>query len=358
MQILAIETSCDETAAAIVTDRPDGSVTIRSHTVYSQIELHRRFGGVFPEAASREHILKMGPVIDETLRSAMDGPGSLTDWLKNHVDALAVTAGPGLIGSLLVGVATAKSLAYALNKPLLGINHHEGHLMAAWLEPALAAAGGVPRLPAVCLVVSGGHTKLVLMNGVGHFEELGRTRDDAVGEAFDKAARLLGLPYPGGPALSRLAAAYWEHGRQPAISLPRPLLDTPTYEFSFSGLKTAVAREVVRRGQLAGEDREMIAAAFEEAAVAVLVEKLRQAIEEFQPASVIVAGGVAANRWLRQELGRLVQNNPETRLHIPPVELCTDNAAMIGAAAIKRALNNQVSNWYDVHADDHYPLSQ
>lgn len=359
MKILAIETSCDETAAAVVRDVPNGGVEVIAHRVYSQIAKHQQFGGVFPEVASREHLKKIGPIIEETLRQAAgDGakPAAGRRWLADHIDAIAVTAGPGLIGSLLVGVSTAKALAYGLSKPLLGINHHEGHLLAAWIRPDDATAWVPPQLPAIALVVSGGHTKIVRMLDFGHFQELGRTRDDAVGEGFDKAARLLRLPYPGGPQLSRLAAAYRGRTSAAPAELPRPMLDSGTYEFSFSGLKTAVSHEVNRRGQLRQSDKEELACAFEDAAVDVLVGKTRQALEEFRPRSVIVAGGVAANSWLRRQLSQALASYPNISLHIPPIDLCTDNAAMIGAAALKRALNNQVTDWYDVYADEQKEL--
>ena len=321
MKILAIETSCDETAAAVIegvaVTKP---VRILSNVVASSEEMHRQTGGIVPEVASREQLKAIIPVLDQALAEARISKSEI----RNKIDAVAVTVGPGLIGSLLVGVETARALAYAWNKPLIPVNHLVAHLYANWV-------GAVPELPAVGLVVSGGHTELVLMKDHGKLELLGRTRDDAAGEGFDKCARLLGLPYPGGPAIAAAAAKILKRsdlvGKQQSPTLPRPLIRENTYDFSFSGLKTAL-----RLASLAqGKPREL-AHEVQEAIVEVLVERVVRAVEEFRPRSVLLGGGVAANLRLREELDHRCQML-DLRLFIPPKELCTDNAVMIGAAA-------------------------
>ncbi|OGY15982.1 MAG: tRNA (adenosine(37)-N6)-threonylcarbamoyltransferase complex transferase subunit TsaD [Candidatus Chisholmbacteria bacterium RIFCSPHIGHO2_01_FULL_48_12] len=321
MKILAIETSCDETAAAVIegvaVTKP---VRILSNVVASSEEMHRQTGGIVPEVASREQLKAIIPVLDQALAEARISKSEI----RNKIDAVAVTVGPGLIGSLLVGVETARALAYAWNKPLIPVNHLVAHLYANWV-------GAVPELPAVGLVVSGGHTELVLMKDHGKLELLGRTRDDAAGECFDKCARLLGLPYPGGPAIAAAAAKILKRsdlvGKQQSPTLPRPLIRENTYDFSFSGLKTAL-----RLASLAqGKPREL-AHEVQEAIVEVLVERVVRAVEEFRPRSVLLGGGVAANLRLREELDHRCQML-DLRLFIPPKELCTDNAVMIGAAA-------------------------
>ena len=316
--ILAIETSCDETSAAVVVDGRDA----RSNVISSQIDVHARYGGVVPEVASREHVLRIGPVV----RQALDGAGM--DW--HGLDAVAVTAGPGLAGALLVGVNAAKGIAAARGLPLVGVNHLEGHVYANWI------GADPPPFPFVCLIASGGHTDLVLMRGHGTYEMLGRTRDDASGEAFDKAARILGLGYPGGPVIQRTA----ERAETPR-TLPRAWM-RGSHDFSFSGLKTAtlhLAQDLglypppAPKGGGTEEEREAevanVAAGFQEAVVDVLVEKTVAAAEEAGAAAVALAGGVAANKPLRE---RLAERAP-VPVHIPPPVLCTDNAAMIASAA-------------------------
>lgn len=325
--ILGIETSCDETAAAVVID----GKTIVSNVVASQIDLHAQYGGVFPEVASRAHIEAIGFVVEQ----AMSEAGMTYDQL----DAIAVTRGPGLVGSLLVGVSYAKGLALASGKPLLGINHLEGHVYSLWLtEP--------PReiiFPVLVLIVSGGHTELLLMTDHGQYERLGGTMDDAAGEAFDKVGRLLGLPFPGGPNIERTAA----EGNPAAFHFPRARLDG-TYDFSFSGLKTAVMREATvmpsaaaRRREPGAEKHAMlrsdisvadVAASFQKALVTALVEKTALAAREHGVTEILMAGGVSANAALRQAM----RAETELPVRYPPLHLCTDNAAMIAAAAYHR----------------------
>jgi len=316
-RILAIESSCDETGVAIVV----GGRRIEANQVASQVALHAATGGIVPEVAARQQLRWIVP----TLEAALAGSG--TGW--GEIDAVAVTYGPGLIGSLLVGVNVAKALAVAHDLPLIGVNHIEGHIYANWLTDADADAPlpAEPEFPLLCLVVSGGHTQLVLMDDHGRYTLLGQTVDDAAGEAFDKVGRLLGLPYPGGPAISAAAV-----GAAPAARFPRARTAGP-YDFSFSGLKTAVLREVEGyRGRQEPIPVDGIAAAFEEAVVDALATKTLAAARDHGVAAVALGGGVAANRALRHALderGR-AEGLP---LLVPPPAWCTDNGAMIGAAA-------------------------
>jgi N6-L-threonylcarbamoyladenine synthase len=303
VRVLAIESSCDETAAAVVVDGRD----MRSSVVASQVDLHAKYGGIVPEVASRQHLRQIGPVIQEALDTA--------DCTLDDIEAVAATRGPGLAGSLLVGYNAGKALAYGRELPFLGTNHLEGHVYANWL-----VEGPEPRFPALCLVVSGGHTDLVLMQGHGQYERLGGTRDDAAGEAFDKAGRLLGLPFPGGPHIAKAAL----EGGPSSLKLPRAWIPG-TFDFSFSGLKTAVLHVV----QEEKYDAPTIAWEFQEAVVDVLSGKTSRLARELGAAEVLVAGGVAANKRLREEL----QRRCPVPVRIPPPALCTDNAAMIGAAA-------------------------
>ncbi len=306
-RILAIETSCDETAAAVV---EDGAV-ILSNVIASQTDLHAQFGGVYPELASRKHIEVIHAVIDRAMSEAYLG--------FDDLDCIAVTQGPGLVGSLLVGLNFAKGLALARNKPLLGINHIEGHIYSLWLsEPHDEIA-----FPLLNLVVSGGHTELILMTDHLQYQQLGGALDDAAGEAFDKVGRLLGLPYPGGPAIDKAS----EGGNAQAFQFPRAVMEEG-YDFSFSGLKTAVLREVQRydEGRLPVAD---LAASFQAAVVDVLVEKTMRAAREYEVRAVHLAGGVSANRTLRWSMNTRL----DVPVRYPPLILCTDNAAMIAAAA-------------------------
>ncbi len=312
--ILGIETSCDETAAAVV--RADGLVV--SSVVASQDEFHAHFGGVVPEIASRRHAEVITAVVEDALRSAAVRPDDLA--------LIAVVNGPGLIGSLVVGAAAAKAYALAWRREICAVNHVQAHVTAAWLwrRPEERRR---PRYPAVCLVASGGHTDLILLRGEGAAELLGATRDDAAGEAFDKAARLLGLGYPGGPALERAARA----GDPAAVELPRPEL--PGFEFSFAGLKSALARLVESAGQLTDQQVADLAAAFQEAVVQALWEKARAAVRETGARQLILAGGVAANSRLREVFAQIEADGVE--FVVPAREFCTDNAAMVALCGVE-----------------------
>jgi N6-L-threonylcarbamoyladenine synthase len=305
MKILAIETSCDETAAAVVAD----GRKMLSNPIASQVEIHARYGGVVPEVASRQHLLSVIPIVKQAMAEAGVGWADLS--------AVAVTIGPGLAGSLLVGVNAAKAVAMAHNLPLIGVNHLEGHLYANWLGDKDI------EFPAVCLIVSGGHSDLVLVRGHGDYVVLGRTRDDAAGEAFDKAARILGLGYPGGPAIEQAAK-----GGTASIPLPRAWLKG-SHDFSFSGVKTALLRLAEAGNITSVADA---AASFQEAVIDVLVTKTMAVAKERRARQLLLAGGVAANKALRQ---RLTSDSPIPVL-VPPPVLCTDNAAMIAACGYYR----------------------
>ena len=342
--ILGIETSCDETAAAVLA----GGRTIRSSIVASQVDVHRQYGGIFPEVASRQHVKALVPVVERAMSEAE------VDW--DDLSAIAVTYGPGLAGSLLVGVNAAKGLAWGRGLPLLGINHIEAHIYGNWLGDSPP-----PEFPSVCLIVSGGHTELILMSGHGRYRRLGGTLDDAAGEAFDKVGRMLGLPYPGGPSIQQAART----GTPTAFKLPRAWLPG-THDFSFSGLKTAVLRIVQKYQSKAGarSGREQpaakprlvssqtppvmrmlptnnLAASFQAAVVEVLVEKTCQAAEELGAKSVSLAGGVAANELLRSEMNA----RSAVPVHCPPLELCTDNAAIVASVGFFRFQQGDRAGW-------------
>ncbi len=337
MRILAIETSCDETAAAIVEDHNYQPVVI-SNIVASQMEVHAETGGVIPNIAARLHTENLPRVLKEVTKS-----GRLT------YDAVAVTAGPGLVGCLLIGMSAAKTIAMARNLPFFAINHLEGHIYSAWLS------GEKPELPALIVIVSGGHTELILMERHGYYQHLGRTRDDAAGEAFDKVARLLELGYPGGPILSELAT----HGKDNAFDLPIGLNENDSLEFSFSGLKGAVSHLVQKLPQpLARHTKADIAASFQKTVSETIKKKMLRAMHSYPGIqTVCLVGGVAANKHLRHTLEQAVhQDHPQTRFIVPPFEYCTDNAAMIGAAAVFHHLFGRPDSWSRVEADPNLSL--
>ncbi len=364
MLILGIESSCDETAASVVNGRLD----VLSSVVSSQIDLHRVTHGVVPEVAARAHTEKILPVIDAALHKAQVEPREL--------DAIAVTRGPGLITSLLVGLETAKSLSFALDIPLIGVNHIEGHVLSNLLAPAGKSNGkggkksrttkaelkfDKKRLPIVVLTVSGGHTELILLREVGRYKLLGRTRDDAAGEAFDKVARLLDLPYPGGPAIGKEA----ERGDSKRFAFPRPMLSAPNYDFSFAGLKTAVAREVEL---LSKKDRVKLlphlAASFEQAVVDTLLGKALKALAQYKAKELWIVGGVAANHRLRDQAAERVKKltvgagrgSAKVRLEIPSFEFCTDNAVMIAAVGALKFKQAKFDRIVSLDADPNLDL--
>jgi N6-L-threonylcarbamoyladenine synthase len=321
MRILGIESSCDETGVALVETTGDALPRLLSHALYSQIEMHQAYGGVVPELASRDHIRRVLPLTRQVLAEA---GATLAD-----IDVVAYTRGPGLAGALLVGSGVACALAAALGKPVLGVHHLEGHL----LSPFLSA--DPPEFPFIALLVSGGHTQLMRVDGVGRYELLGETIDDAAGEAFDKSAKLMGLPYPGGPGLSRLA----DQGNPAAYKLPRPLLHSGDLDFSFAGLKTAVLTQSQKIGPAAhtegAPERADLAASTQAAIVEVLVKKSMTALKTSGMKRLVVAGGVGANRELRAQLNTACVK-AQVRVHYPELHLCTDNGAMIAMAAAMR----------------------
>jgi len=327
LTILAIESSCDESAAAVL----DEQRGLLAHQVFSQVELHRVFGGVVPELASRDHVRRLLPLVRETLGEAgllaqgpARGAAERVRVRAGALDGIAYTAGPGLVGALLTGAALGRSLAYAWGLPAIGVHHLEGHLLAVLLED------DPPPFPHIALLVSGGHTMLIEVQGIGRYRVLGQTRDDAAGEAFDKTAKLLGLPYPGGPELARLA----ETGRAGAFEFPRPMLDRPGLEFSFSGLKTAVLH-AVRARTLTERVKADVARGVQEAIVDALTAKAVRALEATGLEALVVCGGVGANRRLRERFGEVLRARG-ARAYYPRLEFCTDNAAMIAAAGLAR----------------------
>lgn len=333
MRVLGIETSCDETAIAVY----DGEKGLLSHVLYSQIELHAQYGGVVPELASRDHIRKTLPLIQQALNEA----GCNAD----SIDAVAYTAGPGLAGALLVGAAIGRSLAFAWGKPALAVHHMEGHLLAPMLEV------NPPAFPFIALLVSGGHTQLVKVDGIGLYQLLGESVDDAAGEAFDKTAKLMGLDYPGGPLLAKLAL----QGDGAKYKFPRPMTDRPGLDFSFSGLKTAAANVIASEGNSPAVQAD-IAASFQQAVVDTLVFKCRRALKETGLRRLVVAGGVSANQSLREQLEQLLKSL-KGEVYYPRKEFCTDNGAMIAYAGYQRLAAGQQQD-LTIGVTPRWPMTQ
>jgi N6-L-threonylcarbamoyladenine synthase len=322
MKVLGFESSCDETGVALVETQPGGVPRLLAEALHSQVEMHAAYGGVVPELASRDHIRRVLPLAQQVMAQA--------GCTLAEVDLVAYTRGPGLAGALLVGAGVAVALAAALGKPALGVHHLEGHLLSPFL--ATAAEGGAPEFPFVALLVSGGHTQLMQVEGVGRYALLGETIDDAAGEAFDKSAKLMGLGYPGGPALARMAA----HGNAKAYALPRPLLHSGDLDFSFAGLKTAVMTQHRKLGAPPCDQALVdLAASTQAAIVDVLVAKALKALKQTGARRLVVAGGVGANLQLREQLNAGAAKLG-ARVHYPPLALCTDNGAMIALAAALR----------------------
>ncbi|XLQ19968.1 MAG: tRNA (adenosine(37)-N6)-threonylcarbamoyltransferase complex transferase subunit TsaD [Candidatus Moraniibacteriota bacterium] len=350
MKILSIETSCDETAASVVAFS-DNSINVQSNVISSQVELHAKWGGVVPNLAAREHTKNIIPVITEALETA--------NTSRNDIDLISVTHGPGLIPALLSGVSATKSLAYSWNKPLMGVHHIEGHIYANWINnPNI-------EFPALALVVSGGHTQLVLMQNHCEYEIIGQTQDDAVGEAFDKVSRMLGLGYPGGPIISERSEIFAQSNSENKITLPQPMKYSGDYNFSFSGIKTAalyLVKNYRKENNLSEEDVlpqnfiDSVANAFQTATAEILTEKTKKASEQYNVKSILLAGGVSANVQLRNSLKKAVETS-STNFYAPDFEYCLDNAAMIAIATYYRwntlsqiEKNNLSNGWKNISA--------
>lgn len=346
MKILSIETSCDDTAVALVEGSGTGArarVSVLAEAAASQIPIHRRYGGVVPEIAARAHAETIIPTIDEVFEQA--GLKPLKKWSakKPPVDAIAVTCGPGLITSLWVGVLAAKTLAAEWGVPIFGVNHLVGHIYAQLINRSL------PKFPLMALIVSGGHTELIWLKNPAHWKKIGATRDDAAGEAFDKFAKVLGLPYPGGPEISRAALK----GNPAAINFPRPMLNDPSFDFSFAGLKTAGRNWVEAQAKITPIQRADACASYQQAIVDVLIHKTQRALKKFQPQTLVLGGGVAANNALRAAFAACADKTVE--VIIPDKKFTTDNAAMIGAAAWFAPARFKTT-WRVLAADPNYEI--
>ncbi len=338
MRVLGIETSCDETGLAIY----DSEQGLLAHALFSQIDMHIPYGGVVPELASRDHIRKLLPLTKQVMAEA--------DSKADDIDAICYTSGPGLIGALMVGASTAQALALAWGKPCLGVHHMEGHLLAPMLEET------PPEFPFVALLVSGGHTQLIDVQGIGQYEMLGESIDDAAGEAFDKAAKMMGLPYPGGPHIAR----YAEHGTPGRYLFPRPMTNRPGLDFSFSGLKTFTLNTVeaakkANSGELTDEERADIALAFQDAVVDTLVIKCKRALKQAGRKKLVIAGGVSANKDLREKL-EAIMTGMGGQVYYPRNEFCTDNGAMIAYAGCQRLAAGHESD-RQIRVQPRWPLT-
>ena len=351
--ILGIETSCDETSLALL-KADGGKFVLQKNLIFSQIKTHAKYGGVVPEMAARAHVEKIIPMLKDVLGE------------KNKPDVIAVTAGPGLAIALLVGVETARTLAYLWKKPLVAVNHLEGHIYANWLIPTKgilrlrvkrSAQNDNPIFPALCLIISGGHTELILMTKHLKYKLIGQTRDDAVGECFDKVGKILGLPYPGGPEVAKHA----DKGNPEAIKFQRPMIDSNDFDFSFSGLKTAVLYYFKNIPNSAQKDKKIIAdicASFQQACIDVIITKTLAAAKKHKVKTILLGGGVAANQELQRQLkSALTDNLPKTKYTALPMEYCGDNAAMIATAGYFHALKKQFINWEKLNADPNWDLA-
>lgn len=393
MRILAIETSCDETAIALLEAQGDfanAELTVLGDALYSQVDVHREFGGVYPNLAKREHAANLVPLLVKALRDAgmyheIEQPlspeqvyalqelltrepelftqliSAVTLFAPPDIDAIAVTRGPGLEPALWVGINFARALSYLWRVPLIGVDHMEGHILSGLAREtdsgALTIASSDVTFPVLALLISGGHTELVLMRDWLSYEVLGATVDDAVGEAFDKVARLLDLPYPGGPEISKRAQEARERGDTAPFSLPTPMHNTDDYRFSYAGLKTAVRYRLDEMESLSEKEVAAVARSFEDAATIPLVAKTQRALSAYTPGTLIVAGGVSANAYIREQIEHLVANEfPETELRIPPPRLSTDNAIMIGIAGYFRILAGERTKPADLIADGNATL--
>jgi N6-L-threonylcarbamoyladenine synthase len=342
MIILGIETSCDETSAAVL-EIKNGRFLVLSNVVSSQIKIHAKYGGVVPEVAARKHVEAIFPVIEEAL-----GPEGI-----KKIDAIAVAAGPGLITSLLVGNEAAQILSWFFKKPLIGVNHMEAHICANWLLNKKI------NFPALCLVVSGGHTELVLMSGQGEYKVIGETRDDAAGECFDKTAKILGLGYPGGPAIEAVADKLGAKSKKLKIELPRPMIDSPNFDFSFSGLKTAILYAVWDLKSKNKMEEIVPAMAYEvqEAITDALLAKTIRAAKKYKVKKVMLAGGVSANKRLRERFVTAIKKElPDAAWSIPDFKYCTDNAAMVAAAGYFHAVKKDFTPWQKLKVDPNWEL--
>ncbi len=342
MRILGIESSCDDTSVALV-DCDDNGFVVRSEKTSSQIEIHKKYGGVVPEIAGRKHAEQILPVIEEVMKN------------QEKPDVIAVTSGPGLMTGLIVGTEAAKALSYLWDIPLIAVNHIEGHIHSVFIGSKSINHNRIRtnEFPALCLIVSGGHTELVLMKNYGEYKLLGKTRDDAAGEVFDKVGKLLGFQYPGGPKISKLAI----DGQPKAIAFPRPMLNSDNYDFSFSGLKTS-ALYWLRDNQYDKDDIPDICASFEQAIVDVLVKKTQKAMHQYNPKTCILGGGVSANKKLRESLRSLVTKKDKVRFLIPELLYTMDNGAMIAVAAYQYALKKKFTDWKNVKAQPNWEVYQ